>query len=163
MQIKLSATTLEIVVALILIGFSALIYYGTLELPAPRFEPLGSASVPQGLAVIMAVLCGVWLARSVLMLRQSQPAASETDEPADMPKRHPYLAAAVFVVTIVFVAVMDLGLLGFNIAGILYMTVIGYLLTHRNVRQLPWVVGYALVLVTLCDYVFTQFFYINLP
>ncbi len=154
---------LEIAFALVLIAFAGVIYWGTLGLPAPRFEPLGSASVPRMLAGIMAALSAVWLALSIRRLRQeTAKVAPDTLEPSGA-QGYPLLALAVFVLTIIFVAVMDLGLLGFVAAGIPYVVVCGFFLTHRSIRKLPWVVGYAVILVFAVNYIFTEFFYINLP
>ena len=46
----------EIALSISLIIFSIIVYYFSLELPEPEYEPLGSAALPQGLAVIMSLL-----------------------------------------------------------------------------------------------------------
>lgn len=153
---------LEITLAIIAIGFSALIYWGTIDLPPPRFEPLGSASVPRMLAGTMAILSAIWLALSVVKLRSAEPVEpQEGAEPET--QKHPLLAVSILMITIVFVAIMDLGLLGFVAAGIPYVVLCGFLMTHRSLQALPWVVGYAVILILSVNYVFTEFFYINLP
>ena len=45
----------EIALSISLIIFSAIVYYFSLELPDPVYEPLGSAALPKGLAVIMSL------------------------------------------------------------------------------------------------------------
>lgn len=151
----------EIAFGICLIAFSALIYIGALELPAPKYEPLGSAALPKILAALMALLSAVMIGRAAINLRAIVPTnAGQSDSAV---KRHYALSLIVFLTTIAFVAIMDFGLLGFNVAGIIFLSFVCWLMTHRDLKKLPWIVGYAVILVTGCTYVFTEFFYIDLP
>lgn len=150
----------EIAFAIVLIAFSGLIYLGTADLPPPKFEPLGSAALPRALSGIMALLSLIMMGRAVYQLKRSK---AEAKPKPNAIKSHNMLSLGVFVATLVFVAVMDFGLLGFNIAGIIFLTFVAWLMTHRDMRKLPWIAGYAVVMITACTYVFTKFFYINLP
>ena len=55
----------EIGLSISLIIFSAIVYYFSLELPDPVYEPLGSAALPKGLAVIMSLLSLIILVRAI--------------------------------------------------------------------------------------------------
>ena len=59
----------EIAMSVGLILFSILVFYFSLELPEPEYEPLGSAALPQGLAVIMSLLSFVVILRAIPCLK----------------------------------------------------------------------------------------------
>lgn len=162
METSAANPKIELALALALIGFSGTIFVGAADLPAPRFEPLGSAAVPRMLAGLMAFLSAIWVIRLLPALRQAHPATAAPRDP-EAPWQHPRLAVAVLIAVFAFVAVMDFGLASFKVAGIGFVILCGFLLTHRDLRKLPWIAGYAVVLVMACDFAFTRFFYINLP
>ncbi|TCS57235.1 putative tricarboxylic transport membrane protein [Primorskyibacter sedentarius] len=162
METSAANPKIELALALALIGFSGVIFVGAAGLPEPRFEPLGSAAVPRMLAGLMACLSAIWVIRLLPALRKAHPAPAAPLDP-EAPKPHPGLAVAVLLAVFAFVAVMDFGLASFKVAGIGFVILCGFLLTHRDLRKLPWIVGYAVVLVLACDFAFTRFFYINLP
>lgn len=164
MEKSVANPKVELALALALIGFSGVIFVGASGLPEPRFEPLGSAAVPRMLAGLMAFLSAIWVVRILSALRDipavpQQPVARDPETP----KPHPGLAVAVLASVFAFVAVMDFGLASFKVAGIGFVILCGFLMTHRDLRKLPWIVGYAVVLVLACDFAFTRLFYINLP
>jgi putative tricarboxylic transport membrane protein len=144
-----------------LILFSAIVYWASLDLPEPEYEPLGSAALPQALALFMSLLSIVVIIRAVNAIRRQ-------DKPADIPGTQeitprPLLAVAVFGLTVAFVASLDFEILTFIPAGIIYLTAIGYLMTHRNLKRLPYVMFFSVVLTLSTFYAFTKIFYIDLP
>lgn len=149
----------DILLAISMIIFSIVVYVGTLDLPPPRYEPLGSAAIPKGLALIMVIL-------SVMLILRALPALKlydgVKDKITDVTPR-PGLSAAIFGVTVLFIAVLDFGILTFIPAGILYMTAIGFLMTHRNLKRLPYVIAFSVLMVVSNYYLFTKVFYIDLP
>lgn len=149
----------DIILAIGMIFFSALVYWGSLELPPPRYEPLGSAAVPQGLAAIMAFLSVLLILRAMPHLKTF---TSKENEVSDVTPR-PLLAVLIFALTVVFIAILDLGLLSFIPAGILYMTAIGYFMTHRNLKRMPRFFVFSVLMVVGNYYLFTKVFYIDLP
>ncbi len=52
----------------ILVGIGVL-FRDTLDIPAPRFEPMGSAVMPQGLLIIMAILALINLVKAIVRWR----------------------------------------------------------------------------------------------
>jgi len=149
----------EIALFIGLILFSIIVYYFSLELPEPEYEPLGSAALPQGLAVLMSLLSLIVIVRAIPRLKTYQ--ANVDPNPAVIPR--PMLSLLIFVLTLIFIGVLDFGFLGFLPAGIIYLSVVGYLMTHRDLKRLPWVIGFSIILTVSSFYIFTKLFYIDLP
>ena len=149
----------EIALAIGLIVFSIIVYIASLSLPEPEYEPLGSAALPQGLAVVMSFLCLIMLARAIPRLKTFE--AKVDPNPEVIPR--PWISAGVFFLTVVFVGVLDFGILSFVPAGIIYLTGVGFLLTHRSLKQLPWVIAFSVVVTVSSFLLFTKMFYIDLP
>ena len=153
---------IEIGLGVFLIAFSAVIYVGTLSLPAPKFEPLGSAALPAILSGIMAALSLVMIVRAALLMKAAKPKDPATQGQGGI-RRYPGLAAVILLLTVVFVAVMDLGIAGFTVAGIGYVALTVFFLNHRNMKKLPWIVIFAVLIVVSSNQIFTRLFYIDLP
>ncbi len=149
----------DILLAIGMIIFSAVIYIGSLELPPPRYEPMGSAAIPKGLAVIMTFLSILLVIRALPHLKSYEATKTKITDITPRPR----LAVAIFAITVVFIAVLDFGLLGFMPAGVLFMTAIGYLMTHRDLKRLPYVIAFSVIMVVGNFYIFTKIFYIDLP
>ena len=149
----------EIALSISLIIFSIIVYYFSLELPEPEYEPLGSAALPQGLAVIMSLLSLIVIVRAIPKIKTYKPLTNTDDNVTSRPK----LAILVFIITLIFIGILDFGILGFLPAGIIYLSTIGYLMTHRDLKSFPWIVAFAVILTVFSYYVFTKFFYIDLP
>lgn len=149
----------DIILAIGMIIISVVVYIGAMELPPPRYEPLGSGAIPKGLAVIMALLSVFLIIRALPHLKTFE---RKHNEVTDVTPR-PLLAAIIFGLTLLFVAVLDFGILSFMPAGIIYMTSIGYFMTHRNLKRLPYFFAFSVLMVVGNYYLFTKVFYIDLP
>ena len=149
----------EIVLSIGLIIFSAIVYYFSLELPEPEYEPLGSAALPKGLAVIMSLLSLIIIVKAIPKINTYKPITNTNDNVTSRPK----LAILVFIITLIFIGILDFGILGFLPAGIIYLSTIGYLMTHRDLKRIPWIIAFSIILTLFSYYVFTKFFYIDLP
>jgi putative tricarboxylic transport membrane protein len=149
----------EIALSIGLILFSIIVYYFSLELPEPEYEPLGSAALPQGLAIIMSLLSLVVILKAIPRLKTYK--VKVDPNPEVIPR--PQLSAVIFILTLIFIGVLDFGILGFMPAGIIYLSTIGYLMTNRNLKRLPWVLGFSIILTVSSFYIFTKLFYIDLP
>ena len=88
---------LEIGVALLMIVISATALFGTMDIPPGKFEPLGSAPVPQAVAGLIIILALGLIVRACIDQRPL--AASSADRYLD--------ATAVVVLTLLFVAAMN--------------------------------------------------------
>ena len=149
----------EIGLSISLIIFSAIVYYFSLELPDPVYEPLGSAALPKGLAVIMSLLSLIILVRAIPKIKTYKATTNTGDNVTSRPK----LAILIFIITLIFIGILDFGVLGFLPAGIIYLSTIGYFMTHRDLKRFPWIIAFSVVLTVFSYYVFTKFFYIDLP
>ncbi len=144
---------LEIGVALMLILIASLALFGTRTIPPGRFEPLGSAPVPQAVASLILLLA-VWIiVRACIDKRPVAAAAADR-----------YLDAGVVVaLTLLFVAAMHYRLATFAILTLVYLVAtIGFLIRFDR-RQLPWVIGIAAIVGFGFQYLFTRVFVIDLP
>ena len=149
----------EIALSISLIIFSAIVYYSSLELPEPVYEPLGSAALPKGLAVIMSLLSLIIIIRAIPKIKNYKPINNTDENITSRPK----LAILIFIITLIFIGILDFGVLGFLPAGIIYLSTIGYLMTHRDLKRFPWVITFSVILTVFSYFVFTKFFYIDLP
>mgnify|MGYP001201439857 CR=1 FL=1 len=149
----------EIALSISLIIFSAIVYYSSLELPDPVYEPLGSAALPKGLAIIMSLLSLIVIFRAIPKIKTYKPTTNTDDNVTSRPK----LAILIFIITLIFIGILDFGILGFLPAGIMYLSAIGYLMTHRDLKRFPWILAFSVILTVFSYYVFTKFFYIDLP
>ena len=149
----------EIALSIGLIVLSIIVYYFSLDLPEPEYEPLGSAALPQGLAVIMSLLSFVIICKAIPRLKTYE--AVVDPNPEVMPR--PMLSIVIFILTLIFIGVLDFGILSFMPAGIIYLSVIGYLMTNRDLKKLPYVIGFSVILTVTSFYIFTKLFYIDLP
>ncbi len=148
----------DILFAVTVLALAGIVWWGTASLPPPRYEPLGSAALPRALALAMALLGLVLLGRAWAGRRlQAAPASDLGFRP------RPWLAAGVLAVLVLYVASMDLRLLGFVPASILALVLIGAMLTGFDRRRLPWLAGFVVVLVIAVQLLFTRVFYIDLP
>ncbi|MEZ5861575.1 MAG: tripartite tricarboxylate transporter TctB family protein [Geminicoccaceae bacterium] len=148
----------DILFAVAVLALAGIVWWGTASLPPPRYEPLGSAALPRTLAVVMALLGLVLLGRAWAGRRQAAPAAVGLGF-----RPRPWLAVGVLAVLVLYVAAMDLRLLGFVPASILALVLIGAMLTGFDRRRLPWLAGFVVILVIGVQLLFTRVFYIDLP
>lgn len=172
MQSTRSNAILEIAVYVALVAISAAIFLGTLGLPVSNREPLGSASIPQAVSVLVALMCLVLMARAIRVLRAERDAAP-APQPADAAdgggeaapsyRRRFDLALGVFGLALAFTFLLQARLVPaeFLIGGFLGL---GFLLLNRFRLKavLPSVV-IAVVVALVTTYVFKSFFYIDLP
>lgn len=150
----------DLLFGLAVLVLAALVWWGTASLPPPRYEPLGSAALPRGLAIVMAALALVVIARAVLR----RPAVTERVAVADAGfRRRPGRAAGAFALLVAYVLVLDLGLAGFIPASCVAFILIGGVLIGFEWRRLPWLAAFVILLVIALQLVFTRIFYIDLP
>ena len=111
------------------------------------------------LAVITFFLAILLIARAVPRLKEGAEVGETPPEVTPQPK----LAVFIFALTVLFVAVMDFGVLSYLPAGIIYLTLVGFFLNHKNIAKLPWIFGFSVLMTVSTYYIFTKFFYIDLP
>ena len=144
---------LEIGVALLMIVISATALFGTMDIPPGKFEPLGSAPVPQAVAGLIIILALGLIVRACIDQRPL--AASSADRYLD--------ATAVVVLTLLFVVAMHYRLATFAILTSIYLIITVGFLTRFRRRSLPAVIAVGLITGFGCQYVFTRVFVVDLP
>jgi hypothetical protein len=144
---------LEIGVALMLILIASLALFGTRTIPPGRFEPLGSAPVPQAVAVLILLLA-IWIIVRACIDRRPI-AAAAVDRYLD--------AGVVVLLTLLFVAAMHYRLASFAVLTLIYLVATIGFLTRFERRQLPWIIGIAAIVGFGFQYLFTRVFVVDLP
>ena len=144
---------LEIGVALMLILIASLALFGTRTIPPGRFEPLGSAPVPQAVAVLILLLA-IWIIVRACIDRRPI-AAAAVDRYLD--------AGVVVLLTLLFVAAMHYRLASFAVLTLIYLVATIGCLTRFERRQLPWIIGIAAAVGFGFQYLFTRVFVVDLP
>lgn len=151
---------IEIAVALLLATISLAFFWSSLELPAPRREPLGSAAVPQIVCGCILVFCGLIALKAARVLRTVPPAAEEARVTH---RRRGDLAFKLMALTLIIIAVLQTRVVPNEILTPAYLMI--SMLVLNEFRRAAWIPSLLLALGIglVTDYLFTDFFYIDLP
>ncbi len=144
------------IVALLFAGGSVLVYALTQSLPEAVLEPIGPAAFPRTVAVILFVLSGATLYLSF----EKSPAPSAPGAPGG---GRPLLTLASLGLLILYIAVMDFGLLGYRPATIGFLFALGVVLLGPKPARIAAAALIALAIGFGTHFVFTRFMYIDLP
>ena len=140
-----------------LIAVCAASLWETRDIPPGTFEPLGSAPVPQAVALVVIVLVLVVMVRAWLQLRSGAP------RPADDVKPRWGDAAAVAGLTVLYVLALHLRLGRFDVLSAIYLFITIALLVRFRRGSLPIIAGISALTGFGCQYVFTRVFVVDLP
>ena len=145
----------DLVFAVAVILAAAVVWFGTADLPPPRYEPVGSAALPRAIAALMALLA---LPVAVRAVRGTAASKRSGEGPAG-----PVRVAALAALLVAFVAVMDARILGFRPAAAVFLIGACVVLGGVSLRKLGAYAAFALILSVGLHAVFTRLFYIELP
>ena len=81
----------------------------------------------------MSLLSLIVIIRAIPKIKTYKPTINAGSNVTSRPK----LAILVFIITSIFIGILDFGFLGFLPSGIIYLSTIGYLMTHRDLKRLP--------------------------
>jgi len=137
--------------ALVIAG-SSILFIGAATLPAPRFEPMGSAAVPR-------ILGGLLIILSLVVAVQSLRAPQDEAEP---PAAIPFRGTLVLVTLIAYVAALDVLRVPFLIATPVFVVVSGLIMSHLSFRNAFMFSALGLGVTFLVDLVLTKFLYITI-
>lgn len=149
--------------------FGAVIVWASAKLPPADFEPLGSAALPQLLAAALMILSVIIFRTSYSEYRKKIEDTENSKnnigqvEVAGHDQKYFDLAIAVFLATALFVAVMDFGILPYNVAAFLYLLIIGFLMGHQRLKSLLPILLFSGLLAVSTWLVFVKIFFIDLP
>jgi putative tricarboxylic transport membrane protein len=137
--------------------FAIVIWLEAEKVPPPFFDPLGSAVVPQGIAIALAALAAIIALRAVLGL------AERVGGQGAGFRARPDIAIGILVLATLYVGVMQLRVVGFELATIAFLAAASALLGRFERRAMLLGLLIALVLGVGGTWLFTGFFYIDLP
>ena len=143
---------------------AAVLLIGAAGLPPPRFDPLGSAALPRGLAVIMLAFAA-WIALGAVR-RLARPGMAETP-PADLEATttattaNPLRGVIVFAALVAFVAALDIFRLPLVVAATGFMVITGLVIAGPSLRSgvIYGLFGFALS--ALLTWVMSSFLYVS--
>ena len=147
----------DVALALVVAAFAGLLWWESRKIPPPFFDPLGSAAVPRGIALLLALLALVILARALVALPWPTGKAAEGYRP------RPDIAAGIVLLCLAYIGLMQLRVLGFQMATILFLIAAAALLGRLNRTTLALGVVAALAIGIGGTLLFTRFFFIDLP
>lgn len=154
----------DLIVSLAVMAAAGFFFAAALELPPATLEPIGPGAFPLWTAGILIVLAGAILVRAF-----RRPAAPETmrEDPesgtAGSGASATGQALALGGLTIAWIAAMEFELAGFRWASTAYAFVVTALLFDWRLSRLPAAAAIAIFLGVGLHYVFTRFFFIDLP
>ena len=158
--------------AAVLIAAVAL-FVGASGLPAPRFEPMGSAAVPRILGGLLALFGAILGGRAAWRLargaagptdaagRGSDAEGEATDADADVAP-NPLRTVAVLVALVLYVAALDVLDWPFVPVTTAFVVALGATLAAPRPRTLAVFAGYGALLAFALHAVFTRFLYVDL-
>jgi putative tricarboxylic transport membrane protein len=147
----------DVLLAAAVAGFALLLWSEAQKVPPPFFDPLGSAAVPKSIALILAVLAVVILARALVALPWPPREAPDGYRP------RPDIAVGIVLLAIAYIAVMHLRLVGFELATIGFLIGAAALLGRLERKTLALGVVSAFLIGIGATWLFTRFFFIDLP
>lgn len=141
-----------------LIAVCAATLWETRGIPPGTFEPLGSAPVPQAVAVSIIVLTLAVMVRAWLSARAGRRGGVPS---AAAPRLAD--AALVSALTIVYALALHFRLGRFDVLSSVYLFLTIGLLVRFERKSLPIVAAVSLIVGFGCQYVFTRVFVVDLP
>lgn len=152
----------DVVAGLGLLALAGVVWWQAELLPPPIFDPIGSAFMPQAVALVIAGLSLVMIAAAFSTARAKLSRQVPSDE-ATGGWSAAGRALAVVALLLVYGALLATKGVGFTVATVLFVAATGILLSCGNRRVMVASVISALLLAAACSYIFTQIFYIDLP
>jgi putative tricarboxylic transport membrane protein len=153
-------TDLGLAAFVLLLAITVLVAAG--YMPAPFFDPLGPAAVPRLIGRILAVLALALILRRLWLAHRVVPAQRRPPDP-DVFRPAPWVAAGSIVAVILYAAVMQMGLLGFQEASVLVVMALGALLSIGGRQRWASLVLLGLATGIGFNLLFTRVFFVDLP
>jgi putative tricarboxylic transport membrane protein len=147
----------DVKLSLIILFFAGAIWWEAAKLPPPFFDPLGSAALPKAIASILLFLMLIMLVRAAL----AWPWQDENEATEFRPR--PDLAIGIVALSVAYVGGMHLRLVSFEYGTILFLISSAALLGRMNRRTLLLGTAAALIMGFGATWLFTRFFFIDLP
>jgi cobalamin synthase len=146
-----------------IVAVCAAVLWETRKIGPGVFEPLGSAPVPRWTAALIILLCLLVMAQAVFALRRREKHAGMGDIEEDAIRPRWRDAGVVFLLTVLYVTVMQARLTTFAIMTTVFLFIAIGLLVRFERRRLPLILLIAAVTGFGCQYLFTRVFIVDLP
>jgi len=143
---------------LVAIVIAAAFLWDGWSLPPGAFEPIGAGPVPRAVAWMVIALALAMMGEAGWRRTQGAPQAAAL---AYQPR--PVVALIVMAGTIIYVATMALGWIGFAPATVVYLTAMIWLLADFRRNVLPVALVIALIMGYGLRYLFTRVLITDLP
>lgn len=150
----------DITLSAFLIVVCCAVLWESRKIPPGSFEPLGSGPIPQAVAALIILLCLVIMLQAVAQLRRGPARDAAAAEELVL---RPLDAAAVFALTVAYVAILAFGLVSFALATVVFLFITIALLTRFKPMLLPIALLVGVVMGFGCQYLFTEVFVVDLP
>lgn len=151
-------TIADLTLAALTLAGSALLLIGAMELPPPRFEPLGSAALPRILATLL-ILFAVIVAIRALLRHRTHAAMPDTTEG---PKADPRRGALVFAALVAYVFALDVLRIPFLIATPVFVAATGLAIGARTWTNLAAFAALGLALAFGISLVLEKLLYVRI-
>lgn len=155
--IKRRAGFLDIGLGVFLLVICGSTIFEANQLPESDFEPLGPAFLPLWLSWGILILSAVVLFRGIKMVIKNPGGGVKP------PAVFSSLAFYSVLLMVAYVAVMYFDILGYRTASIIFITALGYMLSHFQTRALITSLVIALITTFSTHYIFTKVLVIALP
>ncbi|WP_223476609.1 tripartite tricarboxylate transporter TctB family protein [Oricola indica] len=163
MNDKRSSGWFEVAVYSALLFIVVSIFWSTLSLPASTREPLGSASIPQIVSVLIGLLCVILIWRTLAEMRPAADPTAEAEDEAVSHRRRTDKAAICLGIAIAFAFALQQRLLDAVILTPAFLLALMLVLNGFRPRTILPSVAIALIVGITTVYAFKNFFYIDLP
>lgn len=157
----------ELVVAMAVVIVSGFCLWDLRRVPPPLFDPLGAAALPRATCwLVIALALGMLAQSAFASVRKRRRATADTGGDGTGEEHTGDNRVAFFLLaggTLAYVVALSFGWLDFAIATSLYVFASITALQRPTVPRMLGIAALALGLGLGCDYLFTRFFYIDLP
>jgi hypothetical protein len=168
-----SDNKVDLISGIVIVIFAAIIFWNTLSIPDSIYESLGASFLPRYLSLIIGLI-GLWMIIKSIIIRLTSSVYSDGNPQhqssvSEEFVKTPMLTVAGVILTLSYIASMQLNLLGFRSASFISIVLLGYLIAKQEPRTASKLrVGFSLVIIACiisigCYYIFTKVFYTNLP
>jgi len=150
----------DLALVLVIWAFSAAILWSAWHLPPPRYDPLGPARVPMAIAITLILIGAGILISNRLRREPAVPAPSDDTRAAPL---QPRIAFAAIAITVAYVGVMTLDILGFRAATLLFVIGLGGVLSRFARRSMIPIAILAIAISFGFSWLFAEVLFVDLP
>lgn len=163
---RLHRAWIDLALVLAVLAGAGLLFVGASSLPAPRFEPMGSAALPRilgGLLIFFVLLIAI---KAVAQLRQMARSTSvdreNAEQLAEVDKAGLLRAGTVFSALVCYVLALDVMQWPFIVVTPVFVAIVGSALSTRRLRSFGLFGVFGIVLALAIYAVMTRFLYVDL-